>query len=210
MVNLHKISTLKLARELSSRPDLGSLLRLDGLLSDSAILPLRTKLSAVVCVDSIAVRRNEDNSIAGGVIRRGTGKCRGRLAFIGGTVGLYEPLESAIKRHWQTDLGLEVEIPLGWKYPVCMAQYAPQVNGKNRPEFDNDPTKHSVASTHLVYIKKGEVTFGVGIGGQEATEFVWHTIADCPLEEEWAYTMRDTFIELLTRAEELAGNVLKF
>lgn len=195
-MDLSHVSTRDLARELAARPDLGAIVRQDGLL-DSDVWPLRPKLGPVSCVDGVAIRRNEKGRLEGGIIRRGTGKFAGKLAFIGGVVALFETIEAALRRHWRTDLGIEIDLPLGWDHPVCMRQYAPG----DRPGFLPDPGKHSYASTHLVFRDSGAETFGTGIGGQEATGFEWYSRVNCPAEEEWAYGMRSTFLDVLAGAE---------
>lgn len=176
----------------------------DGLVQGD-IWPLRTKLGAIPCVDGVAVRRNAAGEIEGGIIRRRTGKFPGKLALIGGVIARYESIEDALKRHWREDLGLLVYLPTGWSRPVRMQQYAPQVDGRNRLSFLHDPGKHSVASTHLVIIdpKSGPVTFGHKLGGQEAEDFVWLSKETCPGDTEWAYNMRETFLDCLTAAEAL-------
>lgn len=200
MSSLKDASTLELAQELAKRADLEMLVNKDGLVNPD-IWNLRSKLGAVGCVDGVAIRRN-GNTAEGGVIRRGTSKFAGKLALVGGVIARYESIEDAMKRHWRADLGFEIDLPLGWDCPVCMRQYAPQVNGENRPEFCHDPGKHSYASTHLVVITNGDgAKFGTKIGGQEATDFLWFTAENCPPEEEWAYNMRDTFLEVLAAGQ---------
>ncbi len=207
---IENISTRELAVELAKRKNLVSLVNCDGSV-DPEIYPLRAILGAVGTADSIAVRM-EDGKIYGAVIKRKTGRFPNKLALIGGVVYRYEALEDAVKRHWKQDLGLHISLPLGWDHPVCMRQYAPQINGVNRSGFCHDPGKHSYASTHLVIIN-GDYTktsFGTKIGGQEASALLWYAEETAPDEGEWSYDMRSTFLELLRTAKQLvAGGELR-
>lgn len=199
-MDLKNISTKDLVATLLERKI--ELVRSDGML-DGYIWPLRTALGAIACVDGVAIRRIGD-IVEGGVIRRVTGRFPNKLALIGGVVGLYESIDTAMKRHWRTDLGLEIKLPLGWQRPVCMRQYAPQVDSQNRMDFCHDPGKHSYASTHLVKIVSDprSVTLGATeYGGQEAASFHWYSKETCPPAEEWSYDMHESFLFCLEQAK---------
>lgn len=200
------ISTAELAQVLAKRPDLAEVcVRPDGML-DAALWPLRPALGAVACVDGVLVFNDPAHGgIHGGVIRRKTGKFPGKLALVGGVVGKNESIENALRRHFKTDLSLDIGFPLGWDHPVCMRQYAPQVDGINRAQFCWDPGKHSYASTHLVVLA-GEYKpkFGsTDYGGQEAGGIEWFRPDNCPDESEWSYNMRNTFLEVLAKAKKV-------
>jgi hypothetical protein len=172
-IRIKDASTLTLATELASRKDLAEkLVRKDGLVNPN-LWPLRSALGAISCVD-----------------------------VVGGVVALYESMADAMRRHFKTDLNLEIEFPLGPDRPVCMRQYAPQVNGENRKDFCHDPGKHSYAPTHIVRIvgDGSNIRFGEKIGGQEAMGFEWHTAHSCPPESEWGYNMHGTFLVVLEEA----------
>lgn len=191
---LSSVSTRALAEELAGRTDLDTLLREDGLLPGT-IWPLRKSLGVIACTDSFAVRKT-CKGLEGGVIRRGTGPYAGKFALIGGVVAFGETIEDAIRRHWRTDLGVEIVLPFGWRTPIEIAQYAPQVHGVNRPEFGDEPTKHAVASTHLVEIVGGDsavIQYGENDGGQEARELCWFSLENIPANEEWGYDMGSVF-----------------
>lgn len=206
MLNIDTVSTLELARVLAVRPDLETLLREDGLLP-KAIWSLRKSLGVVACADSFAVRR-KDGVWEGGVIRRGTGPYAGKLALIGGVVALGETVEEALRRHWRTDLGVEITLPIGWRTPLEIAQYAPKVNGSNRPDFGDEPTKHALASTHLVEIVGGDsarLHFGENDGGQEACDLCWFSLENIPAYEEWGYDMGPVFRRCMALVPRLMG-----
>lgn len=200
-IDLSNIPTLELAKILATRADLDTIVREDGML-DGNIWPLRPKLGAVACVDGVALRFNvrSGGHFEGGVIRRKTGKFPNKLAYIGGVVGKNEAAEAALKRHWRTDLGLEIELPMGWQHPVVLNQYSPQVEGKNRPDFMHDPGKHSFAPLYMVFITSDSNKISLGsteYGGQEASGFEWYTPQNCPPESEWSYDQRDGFLAVL-------------
>lgn len=198
-----------IAEILAKRKDLDKCV-LPGGMVEGPIWSIRATLGAVACVDGVAVRLNDKGEVEGGVIRRRTGQFPDKLAYIGGVVGRYESIEAAMRRHWRTDLGLKIELPLGWSHPVCMRQYAPQVDGKNREGFCWDPKKHSYASTHLVVITSDpkNITLGsTAYGGQEASGFEWYTGKNCPPDSEWSYDMRDGFLEVLAVAKSRSADL---
>ncbi|KXK08770.1 MAG: hypothetical protein UZ21_OP11001000322 [Microgenomates bacterium OLB22] len=202
-MDLGIVPTDVLVRELVGRSDL---IRQDGLM-DPDKWALRPAIGPVACVDAVAIRieRADDFGwrVVGGVIRRNTGRYAGKLALIGGVVARYESIGDALTRHWHADLGLDIELPLGWDHPVCMRQYAPQLDGRNRPDFCHDPGKHSYASTHIVTLSEDQVVdFRSKIGGQEAIGFEWYDAITCPPESEWGYDMRQTFLHVLERAQQ--------
>lgn len=195
-MNMDSISTRQLAEALARRADLeAACVRSDGLL-DPLIWPLRVALGAVACVDGIGVRRRASGTIEGGIIRRATGRFPGKLSFVGGVVAKYESREAALRRHFGTDLGIEIDFLMGPSQPVEAAQYASQVDGENRRGFGHDPGKHSIADTFLVGIASTRsMHFGAtDYGGQEASGFEWYTIETCPPESDWSYGMRRGFI----------------
>lgn len=198
-------STRQLAEILAQRSDLDQLVQPDGRVS-GAVWPLRTKLGAVPCVDGVIVKQDpKTGQLLGGVIRRRTGRFPGKLAIVGGVVGLYQSIEDALKFHYKSDLGIDVELPLGWAHPVCMRQYAPQMDGRNRNGFSHDPGKHSYASTHIVTYAgthDQQVVFGVKSGDNqaEASGLEWYSLDTLPIEGEWSYDMSHTFVEVMLAA----------
>jgi len=191
------LTTDDLVAQLATR----DLVRSDGLVIPS-IWSLRTKLGAIPCVDGIPVEIDNDGNVRGLVIRRRTGKFPNKLALVGGVVALNESIESAMFRHFKADLNIDIALPLGWDHPVCMRQYAPQIEGENLKDFCHDPGKHSYASTHLVEIvgDKTKIRFGEKIGGTEAMDVEWHNAHSCPHDDQWSYNMRSTFLEVLEAA----------
>ena len=198
--NLKSYSTEDLILELRSR----TLINEDGLVAPE-VYTLLTSLGARPCVDGVALRRNEAGELEGSVIRRKSGKFPGKLALVGGNIALKESIEHALRRHYRTDLGVEIEFPIGWDQCAYLAQYAPKQDGANLPAFSEDPTKHSVASTHIVRITSdlNSLVFGkTTYGGQEAMGLEWYTLKDVPPEGDWSYNMRDLFIKVLTKAQK--------
>jgi ADP-ribose pyrophosphatase YjhB (NUDIX family) len=182
------------------------LLRPDGLV-DPDVWALRVALGAIPCVDGVLVRRAK-GGLLGGVIRRKTGRFPNKLALVGGVVAQHESIETALKRHYKTDLGLDIALPMGWDHPACMRQYAPQKDGANLEGFCHDPGKHSYASTHIVAAQGdvADLTFGTtDLGGQEAMGLEWFHLWSTPEDAEWSYDMRPTFIEVMSKATELEG-----
>lgn len=201
---LEGISTPELARALSRRSDLASILRDDGLISPECY-PLRTALGTVGTIDCVAIHV-ENGTIYGGIIRRKTGqKFAGLLALVGGIVARYENITDAIKRHWKQDLGLDVEPLLGWDWPIAAHQYAPQIDGSNREGFGEDPSKHSFGPDYAVIINgdRHAVKLGEKLGGQEAFGLEWYSAENCPPESDWGYDMRRQFLVILNRVEQL-------
>ncbi len=204
MTDLTKVTTRTLAEALAARADLDSVVRSDGML-DGVIWPLRPRLGAVACIDGVAVRYHGDAfAVEGGCIRRKSGKFSNKLAYIGGVIGKNESAEAALKRHWRTDLGLEIELPMGWQHPVLLNQYAPQIDGENRPGFLWDPGKHSFAPLYLVIITSDPKNIALGsteYGGQEAAGFEWYSAENCPPETEWSYNQREGFLAVIEQAD---------
>lgn len=218
---LSQIPTERLAQELARRSDLRND---DGLLTPD-IFRLRAKLGPIVCTDGIPMRQ-VNGVIEGGIIRRNTGPYRGTFSIIGGVIGYGETIENALRRHFRTDIGMEIEFlnPLGIASPAGIFQYhgpksrrinspalpldiKPRGKGgeiNEHPPFLPEPTKHAVALTYLVTIpESAKPVFGSSPFGQEASEFVWHSLETCPPEQEFGYGTHNVFLECMSEAAKL-------
>ena len=199
-INFSQITTQELAQELINRTDL---VQPNGLLSPD-VFTLRAKLGPIICTDGIPVRMHE-GVLQGGLIRRNTGRYRGTLCNIGGTIGLGETIDAALRRHFHTDIGKNITFldPLGVTQPIGVYQYYGE--GLTKP-FLPEPTKHAVALTYLVSIEDGNFIFGSSEYGQEASAFEWHSAPLCPTAEEFGYQMREVFLECLNQATKFFKN----
>ncbi|MDZ4286120.1 MAG: hypothetical protein U1A23_04270, partial [Candidatus Sungbacteria bacterium] len=102
-IDLSPIATKELIQELNRRT---TLMQSNGLLSPDAFR-LRAKLGAIVCTDGVPIRMHE-GVLQAGLIRRNTGDYQGKLCLIGGVVALGETLDTALRRHFRTDIGKEI------------------------------------------------------------------------------------------------------
>lgn len=198
-MELSRVATKELVRELLHRPDLR---RLDGLL-EPEIFSLRENLGAIPCVDGIPIRRRE-GILEGAVIRRGTGAYKGKYAFVGGVIAYGESVEAALRRHFRDDLGIAINFldQQTWHRPARVVQYAPYVASGTVPrDFHHEPTRHAVALTYLVMLESEDIRFGTTAYGQEAEELVWFSTATCPSPEDFGYLLRDVFLDCLAEAE---------
>ncbi|MDP3771771.1 MAG: DUF4916 domain-containing protein [bacterium] len=201
MDELKNIPTDALARELATRTDLRYQ---DGLLAPE-LFHLRTELGAIACTDAVPVRLR-DGIIEGAVIRRGIGEYAGKFAIIGGVIAHGESIEQALRRHFRTDLGVEINWldPEGWRHPILAVQYKQfdRANGMDK-DFNHETSKHAVVFTYLVTIASETIRFGTTRYGQEATEIQWFSTTTCPPEDEFGYDTHRTFLACLTEAEKV-------
>lgn len=199
--NPKNISTKDLARELATRTDLRCP---DGLLP-SELFNLRTELGAIACTDAIPVRLR-DGIVEGAVIRRGIGEYAGKFAIIGGAIAHGESIEQALRRHFRTDLGAEINWlnSEGWRHPIFAVQYKQfdRSTGMDK-DFNHETSKHAVVLTYLVTLASETVRFGSTRYGQEATDIQWFSTATCPPEDEFGYDTRRTFLACLAEAEKI-------
>ena len=201
--SLSQIPTKRLAEELAQRLDL----RKNDEFLEPDIFKLRTELGPIICTDGIPVRQISGR-VEGGIIRRNTGHYRGKFSIIGGVIAYGETIENALRRHFRTDIGMEIGFLdiLDIRHPVGIFQYhglkSQRIN--EHPPFLPEPTKHAVALTYLVTIPENrEPIFGSSAYGQEASEFVWHSLETCPPEQEFGYGTHSVFRECLEHAEKL-------
>lgn len=213
MTDLSQVPASELLEEALKRPD--ELLDDNGMLED-APFRLADQLSTRVCVDGLPVRRNPDGDVEAMAIRRNTGPYAGRLCLIGGGVNrvkvgdIWQPesFEEALRRHFGTDLGFEIE-PVGgsWKRPDYLAQEMRPIDGKVRDEFMTNPaSRHIIAVRFLVSLASEDElpTFGeTEYGGQEATGIEWFTEQTMPESSEFGYDHDDTYRTLFPVADSM-------
>lgn len=167
------------------------LLTKGGLLEKKAY-ELRLHLGAVVCVDGIPFRKRDNGSAQLMAIRRNTGPFAGKLSFVGGIVAMRERLEDALRRHFMSDLGIEIGFPFG-QLPFLVSQQ----QNKKKDGWWHDPTKcHNIGLTYLVSLRSEEFRFGsTQLGGQEARDTVWFDKRSIPSPEAFAYGMFEGYIK---------------
>lgn len=199
MIDWLKISTKELAAELTNRVDL---FNEDGFLSSDELYRLRCKLGAVICVDSVPVRKRADGTIEAMAIKRKTGPYAGKLCLVGGTVKKGDSIEESARGHFKTDLGVDIDFLTLWDKPACLHQLA---NGSLKTDFAPDPTKdHVIALVYLVSLKGEKFIFGATPhGGQEVEDIFWFSLDNMPLPEEFGYNNSVVFRKCLLLAKTL-------
>jgi len=211
-MDLQQMPVEKLLEEVMKRPH--ETMNKKGFLSKMAFA-LADFLAPRVCVDGIAVRRNAKREIECMAIRRNTGPYAGKLCLVGGGVGklkengtwMPESREEALRRHFKTDLGFEIEPVESWTRPAYAAQDMRPVNGVVKNGFTPNPdSRHLVADRFLVRITNYESApiFGkTDVGGQEASGIHWFTRAQMPAPEEFGYGHHETYRESFLIAEKV-------
>lgn len=198
MIDLSALSDEELAGELCRR-DISVLRKF----LPRELFQLRAKLGCITTTDGLAVRRY-GQYVQGGLIRRNTGPYTGKWAFVGGCIFYGETVEEALRRHFRADMGVEIS-PVendGWELPLVRQYFPPDSNGILPAGFLPEPAKHAVSLTYLVQITNGDMLFGTTQhGGQEAADFQWFSLEDCPPDSRFAYGMGDTFRKLLLLAK---------
>lgn len=191
MGSISEFPTEALTAELATRSDLFDE---RGRLGDGAF-SLADTLGTRVCVDGAPVRLVDDPGSEHNrrlelmAIQRGTGPYAGSLCLVGGGVrrvnedGHPESTEEALRRHFRTDLGYEIEPLEGWDRPHHWAQdMRPDDEGEVRPDFTPNPASgHLVAVRFIVTVTDGEQEPAFGstdVGGQEAVGVQWFTEQD--------------------------------
>lgn len=178
------------------------------------------------CVDGAPVRRNEDGDVELMAIVRGTGKEAGKLCLIGGGVGLVkderftdeqgnalwvpQTNEEALRGHFRTDLGYEIEPITSWREPQYFAEdMRPAADGSIKPGMLPNPNENAHAARYLVKITNGAEApvYGEGFGGQEATDVVWFDEAGMPELGAFGYNHGDTYQVMFQAAERLADKI---
>lgn len=197
---LKKFTTDELALELSSRKDLET----QGEFSD-AMYRLYVELGIVTCVDGIAIRKR-DGAIEALAIRRNTGPFKGKLCSVGGRIRFEESLEHALRRHFKTDLGTEIELLSPWDDPTAVHQFMrPRADGTVLPEFTSEPTRrHTITVVYVVRLQGDNFTFGSSVhGGQEAEGAEWFSLKTMPPGDEFGYGQDVYFRKCLIHAETI-------
>jgi ADP-ribose pyrophosphatase YjhB (NUDIX family) len=212
MSELSKASIESLVQEILSRQD--EVLREDGQLHEAPFV-LADFLGTRVSVDGAPVRRNGQGDIELMAIKRNSGPYAGMLSLVGGGVGrvkqgsewVPEDIGEALSRHFQTDLGFDIEPVTSWDEPQYLAQDMRPVEGKVQEGFSSNPTfRHLVAARYLVSITGGEDAPAFGsteYGGQEASDIVWFGEAAMPELSAFGYGHGRTYQALFPMADRL-------
>lgn len=117
-------------------------------------------------------------------------------------------MEEALRRHFRTDLGYEIE-PLGgsWENPDYLAQDMRSVGGEVRPGFQPNPaSRHLIAARYIVKITNDsqEPVFGsTELGGQEASGVLWFNRAEMPPDDAFGYGHATTYRALFPIADRM-------
>ena len=181
---LKTYSTDELARELILRTDL-----FDGRHLKRTLYDLFVELGVVTCVDGIAVRKI-DGKVELMTVVRNTGPFKGKLCSVGGRILLEESVESALRRHFKTDIGSDIEMLTPWDRPVLFHQFMrPKSDGTVLPDFGVEPQKrHAISIIYLVKLSDTPMEFGqTSSGGQEASGVRWFSKDDLPEDGEFGY-----------------------
>lgn len=211
-MDLQGIPVDELLEEVMKRPH--EMVNERGFLSELSF-KLADFLAIRVCVDGIPARRNAQGEIEFMAIRRNTGPYAGKLCLIGGGVGkvkengiwVPESVEEALRRHFRTDLGFEIEPVESWERPSYLAQDMRPIDGAVKKGFTPNPdSRHLIAARFLVRITNYETApvFGkTEVGGQEASGIRWFTEAQMPSPEEFGYGHHRTYQACFPIAEKL-------
>lgn len=201
-MDLQGISVEKLLEEIMRRPQ--EMMNEKGFLGKIAF-QLADFLAIRICVDGIPARRNAQGEIELMAICRNTGPYAGKFCLIGGGVGkmkengewMPESIEEALRRHFRTDLGFEIEPVESWERPSYLAQDMRPIDGVVKEGFTPNPdSRHLIAMRFIVRITNYEnaPVFGrTDIGGQEASGVRWFTEAQMPQPEEFGYGHHRTY-----------------
>ncbi len=197
--------------------------RKDELLTAEGWLPqksfaLADTLGIRVCVDGVPARVNEAGDVELMAIRRNTGPYAGKLALIGGGVGRVEEngewapesIEEALRRHFEVDLGFDIEPVGSWQSPAYIAQDMRPIDGEVRPGFTPNPnSRHLVAIRYLVQLNSGRdaPVFGITeLGGQEASGVEWLSEKTMPDPTEFGYGHHETYRVMFPIARQLLSS----
>lgn len=186
----------------------------DGLLGPQAFA-VADILGTRFCVDGVPVRRNQQGNVELMAIRRATGPYAGKLCLVGGGVGrvregdrwVPESVEGALRRHFRTDLGYDIEPVGSWDQPHYLAQDMRPIDGEVRPGFMPNPaSRHLIAARYLVRLVNeddGPVYGSTDLGGQEASGVQWFTQAEMPDLSEFGYNHGVTYEAMFGIADRL-------
>ena len=198
-MDLRKVPTEALAAELRKRPDLLE----DGVMPFH-VHKLVEQIQPIVCVDGIPLRRS-DKRFEAMAIRRGTGASKGLLVPVGGKIRFLESIEQALQRHFQSDIGCEIEILPHWTLPTSAGQWAPMKDGEVPPDFHPEGAKHAVQLLYPVRLLGEPANFGTTAhGGQEAVAVEWFGFDDMPPPGAFGAEHRQSFVNCLEAAQFLA------
>ncbi len=194
---LTEYHTDALASELASREDY----RDDAGFLIDPLYKIRVNSGPIPCVDVIALRKSGEQYEAL-AIRRKTGFYAGRLCTIGGSILLGESFEDAIRRHVQTDIGVEIELLASTHEPTLVLQYySPKKDGVAKEGFMPEPSKHSIGIFFPVRLKSDSFQYGkTRHGGQEASSVEWISLENLPQEDDFGYGQRFAYIKMLREA----------
>lgn len=214
MSDFSEVSTAALLTELRGRQS--ELLDDQGMLVDGAY-ELADFMSIRVCVDGAPARINEDGETEMMAILRNTGRYAGKLCLVGGGVGrvkqsgewVPESIEQALRRHFATDLGYEINPLEGWDKPHFVAQdMRPDADGNILPGFmPNFASRHLIAVRFIVGLENvgnaGPVFGSTERGGQEAAGVQWFTQEQMPSADSFGYNHGVTYDAMFPTAQRL-------
>jgi ADP-ribose pyrophosphatase YjhB (NUDIX family) len=198
-IHLSEFTSEELAKELIARADF-----FEGPFLLPELYRLSIELGIQPCVDGIAVRKQNDGTIEALAIRRSTGPFAGKLCSVGGRILFEESFETAMRRHFLTDLGSPIDFITPWDKPASVYQFMrPQSDNTVLPDFGVDPTRrHDITIVYLVRLLNEQLTFGTTpLGTQEASDVEWFSLAKMPPLEEFGYGQGVYFKKCLEVAE---------
>lgn len=200
---LQDYSTDELASELIGRKDL-----FEGRHLKRSLYELFVELGVVACVDGIPFRKS-NGKIELMAIARNTGPFKNKLCSVGGRILLEESVESALRRHFATDLGVEIEMINPWDKPVIFHQFMrPHIDGTVLPDFGAEPQRrHALSLIYLVKIEEKNIEYGqTEFGGQEASGTRWFSKDEMPADSEFGYGQEVYYKKCLEIAQSLMQN----
>jgi ADP-ribose pyrophosphatase YjhB (NUDIX family) len=198
--DLSILSTEDLAKEILLRGDL-----FEGATLKPALYKLLTEMSAIMCVDGIAVRKRDDH-VEALAIKRNTGEFRGKLCSVGGRILLEESIEQALRRQFTSDLGCKITFITPWDKPAIMHQFMrPRADGTTLPDFGAEhERRHAVNAIYLISVDSEDFIFGTTPhGGQEAFGVEWFSLLNMPADDAFGYGQEVYFKKCLELAETL-------
>lgn len=193
--NIFAMTTEQIVEILLTKNDL---VKPDGLLTPIA-WELRKKLGIILCVDSIAMRINEDEIPREEIllIKRNSGPFKGKWCAVGGTIAVGESVYEAVARHWKVDLGCEIK-KFDFKKPFYFHQHMPPApDGTIKEGFCPEPTKSSMAPFYIIEVENEPTKLGESAYGQEASTYSWFNLKNLPGESDFAYGFHEVCLEVL-------------
>lgn len=182
--DLSKIPTKELVGQLATRSDL---LNKEGMFAEKEIFDFFANNALLSAVDGLPVRKNNRGFWEIGLITRNTGFYKGKLWVDGGRVLLGESNEMALKRHFKSDLGVEIKVLGNWFQPAVVGQYVRDIELAEKLDIGHNPPYQNISPMYLVLLQ-GEVNFGsTSYGDQEASAMEWFPLDKIPPKEDLAY-----------------------